>query len=205
MKKNFKLTKNVPVTIEWFTDYHGVSSFYFKKINDVPLSFRLQRFCKDNLESALNCQFNASNMEIHTIVDIEIKNEMLIINGTDITELSYQGLGMIYYALSKPSSYSYSISTSNMRYGWSGGLGRHLQNLSAFVDSFTSEDLDWQKTIKELTEKYKGLVKKNTMVVIEVVEHRGGKIEYYNQIKDRIVIGYYEDNFDTEIWQEIGK
>ena len=207
MKHNVALKKNVSITINYFKDFYGKTSFYVRELNGYKCNMQFRNSCKENLETALNYKFEINETKTF-IIDTYVKKDVWYINDVEVLELGTTGMFEVSYAFAKTIGFNILVNKDNISWGWSYGLGKHIQNLSGRIEDVKVEGTDYAKVLKELKNKYSKKLEKNCMYVFEIIEYRGSDKRFYhndNRLLTRESVGYEESNFDEDIWNEINK
>ena len=200
MKHNVALKKNIKIEVGTFTDLFKNRSVCFYDINGYKSGVRFTTRCLEALESSLNTKFvDRENQKF--VVSICIKKDMLYINDCPIIEVNLTGLLEVDFALSKVVGYSIDVEEQHLVLA-----GRDVQNWSKQVEVVKVLGKDYQKKLNELKEKYSNKLEKNHIFAFRIIEYRGTNKEFYendNRLANWDSVGYYQDNFDDKVWNEL--
>lgn len=202
-----KLQKNVSITITYFKDFYGKTSFYVRELNGYKCNMQFRSSCKDNLETALDYKFEEKETKTF-VIDTYVKKDFWYINDVEVLELGEKGLYEISYAFAKTIGFNITVKKDNIGWSYWGSLGKHIQNLSGHIEDVEVRGTEYKPALEKLMKKYSKKLEKNCMYIFEIIEYRGSDKRFYhndNRLVARESVGYEESNFDEDIWNEINK
>ena len=200
MKHNISLKKNVIIKVELFTDLFNKTTVWIREINGYKPSLRFTKTYQSAFEDALGSNLKEKE-SLEFKVSICVKKDMLYINDKPIVEINMTGLCEISFALSKIVGYSIDVEKQHLVLA-----GRDVQNWSKQVESIIELGESYQKSLDALKEKYSKKIEKNHIFAFRIIQYRGNKKDFYendNRLAGWDSVGYYQDNFDEKIWNEL--